>query len=80
MGFSKRSMLSKNLYNLKVNFQGYWYGISCDASGNIIKILLIENKLKGKITTELNALTQLLELNIANHATEYEGNALTNAN
>lgn len=57
-------------------FQNFWYGISCDGDGHIVKIDLIENALEGSISDEINDLVFLKEIYISNHATHIDGEDL----
>ena len=45
-----------------------WYGVSTDALGNIIQLLLDGNELRGSIPPELGALANLQVLNLSHNA------------
>lgn len=44
-----------------------WFGITCDTSGRVTEIRLLENRLKGQIPQTINGLTKLKKLVLGNN-------------
>eukprot|EP00930_Biecheleria_cincta_P076404 TRINITY_DN63626_c0_g1_i1.p1 TRINITY_DN63626_c0_g1~~TRINITY_DN63626_c0_g1_i1.p1 ORF type:complete len:378 (+),score=57.03 TRINITY_DN63626_c0_g1_i1:109-1134(+) len=58
----------------------YWYGVTCNEHGNVIRLELPDNRLSGELPAALSYLSFLLKLDLSSTQESYHMHANTNRN